>query len=67
MPKQTCWGKFKVLCGCAKAPPDPVKDLYENEFFVVNLKVLNELSKKMTDHDVNHRQITYLDLIDKLG
>jgi hypothetical protein len=29
---------------CRKPPPEPVKDLYENEFYVVNLKVLNELS-----------------------
>jgi len=44
-----------------------VKDLYENEFYVVNLKVLNELSQKMMEHDINHRNITYLDLIEKLG
>lgn len=52
---------------CKNPPREPVKDLYENEFFVVNLKVLNELSQKMMKHDNDHRKMTYLDLIEKLG
>jgi hypothetical protein len=41
--------KCKALLCLKDKELEPVKDLLENEFFVVNLKVLNNLSHNMVD------------------
>ncbi len=65
--EQSCCKKTKdklrsMFC-LKEQEPEPVKDLCENEFFVVNLKVLKYLSSKIADEDDEYRGVSYLHLI----